>query len=73
MLVYYCRVVLPLKNFLYKVTLDIKVNNLGVEVGDYGSNFEFVNGINNALTDTFLRLTDQWSLNPLRKDCYEYG
>ena len=43
---------LPLKRFLQKNTLNIKVNNWAVEISPFKITFEYIKGIKNTLVDT---------------------
>ena len=47
---------LPLKKFLEKKTLNVKVNNWAVEISPYKIKFEYIKGIKNTLADTMSRL-----------------
>ena len=46
---------LPLKKFLSKNTLNIKVNNWAIEISPYIIQFEYIKGIKNTLADTMSR------------------
>ena len=47
---------LPLKGFLQRNTLNIKVNNWAVEISPFKIVFEYIKGIKNTLADTISRL-----------------
>ena len=47
---------LPLKRFLEKNTLNLKVNSWAVEIEEYWIKFEYIKGIKNTLADTTSRL-----------------
>ena len=49
---------LPLKKFLAKNTLNLKVNNWAIEILPFGITFEYIKGIKNTLADTMSRLID---------------
>ena len=47
---------LPLKKFLAKITLNLKVNNWAIEISLFRITFEYIKGIRNTLADTMGRL-----------------
>ena len=47
---------LPLKKFLAKNTLNLKVNNWAIEIFPFRITFEYIKGIKNTLADTMSRL-----------------
>ena len=47
---------LPLKRFLEKNSLNLKVNNWAVEIEQYQIKFEYIKSIKNTLADTMSRL-----------------
>ena len=47
---------LPLKKFLVKNTLNLKVNNWAIEISPFCITFEYIKGIKNTLADTMSRL-----------------
>ena len=49
---------LPLKRFLHKNTLNLKVNNWTVELESFNTQFEHIKGQNNVLADTLSCLID---------------
>ena len=49
---------LPLKKFLHMNTMNSKVNNWAVEIGDLNLTFEFIKGIKNTLADSLSHLVD---------------
>ena len=49
---------LPLKKFLEKNTINVKVNNWAVELEFQNINFEFIAGTKNVLADTLSRLIE---------------
>ena len=49
---------LPLKKFLAKNTLNLKVNNWAIEISPFRITFEYIKGIKNTLADTMSRLID---------------
>ena len=49
---------LPLKKFLAKNTLNLKVNNWVIEILPFRITFEYIKGIKNNLADTMSRLRD---------------
>ena len=49
---------LPLKKFLAKNTLNLKVNNLAIEISPFRIMFEYIKGIKNTLADTMSRLVN---------------
>ena len=59
--------------FLYKSTLNVKVNNWDVQLSDYNIQFKFIKGVQNTLADT-CRLIDFELMEPnlLGKEGYEY-
>ena len=52
---------LPLKKFLAKNTLNLKVNNWAIEISPFRITFEYIKGIKNTLADTMSRLIN---INP---------
>ena len=68
-------ITLPLKRFLEKNTLNPKGNNWAVEIEQYQTEFEYIKGIKNTLTDTMSRLiaaNPDMCQDPEAK-CQEYG
>ena len=66
---------LPLKKFLAKNTLNLKVNNWAVEISPFRITFEYIKGIKNTLADTMSRLIEidsQIELIP-EEDGFEFG
>ena len=66
---------LPLKKFLNKNTLNLKVNNWAVEIFPFQITFEYIKGIKNTLADTMSQLIDidpSTKLSPEDQGC-EYG
>ena len=66
---------LPLKKFLAKNTLNLKVNNWAIEISPFMITFEYIKGIKNTLADTMSRLinidpTTQLESEP---EGYEFG
>ena len=49
---------LPLKKFLAKNTLNLKVNNGAIEISPFRITFEYIKGIKNTLADTMSRLVN---------------
>ena len=49
---------LPLKRFLQKNTLNLKVNNWAMELESFNIQFEYIQGSKNVLADTLSRLID---------------
>ena len=49
---------LPLKKFLAKNTLNLKVNNWAFEISPFRITFEYIKGIKNTLADAMSRLID---------------
>ena len=49
---------LPLKKFLAKNTLNLKVNNWAIEISPFRITFEYIKGIKNTLVDTMSRLIE---------------
>ena len=47
---------LPLKHFLFKNTLNSKVNNWAVELETLNITFEHISGVKNTLADTLSRI-----------------
>ena len=66
---------LPLKKFLEKKTLNVKVNNWAVEISPYKIKFEYIKGIKNTLADTMSRLIKNIpDTKPLPEpEGYEFG
>ena len=68
-------IIIPLKKFLHKNTLNTKVNNWAVEISPYRIQFEYIKGIKNTLADTMSRLIEidpEAKLNP-EPEGYEFG
>ena len=66
---------LPLKKFLVKNTLNLKVNNWAIEISPFHIIFEYIKGIKNTLADTMSRLIDldpQIQQDP-EPEGYEFG
>ena len=66
---------LPLKKFLAKNTLNLKVNNWAIEISSFRITFEYIKGIKNTLADTMSRLIDidpQAQPEP-KPEGYEFG
>ena len=66
---------LPLKKFLAKNTLNLKVNNWAIEISPFRITFEYIKGIKNTLVDTMSRLIN---IDPTVKpesepEGYEFG
>ena len=66
---------LPLKKFLAKNTLNLKVNNWAIEISPFRITFEYIKGIKNTLADTMSRLIN---IDPTVKpesepEGYEFG
>ena len=49
---------LPLKKFLAKNTLNLKVSNWAIEISLFRITFEYINRIKNTLADTMSRLIE---------------
>ena len=66
---------IPFKKFLQKNTLNSKVNNWAIELESFNSQFEYIQGSKNILTDTLSRLIninqDTWL--PPEEQGYEFG
>ena len=66
---------LPLKKFLEKKTLNLKVNNWAVEISPYKIKFENIKGIKNTLADTmshFIKIVPD-TKPPPEPEGYEFG
>ena len=50
---------LPLKKFLRKMTLNLRVNNWSTEIESFNINFVYIPGKNNVLADTLSRIIDK--------------
>ena len=66
---------LPLKNFLAKNTLSLKMNKWAIEICPFRITFEYIKGIKNTLADTMSR---RISINPTIKpesepEGYKFG
>ena len=48
----------PLEKFLWKNTLNSKVNNWAMELEAFNIEFDYIKGSNNVLADTLSRLVD---------------
>ena len=66
---------LPLKKFLEKNTMNVKVNNWAVELESQNIKFEFIAGTKNVLADTLSRLIEfNESIKlPEEEPGYEFG
>ena len=66
---------LPLKKFLAKNTLNLKVNNWAIEISPFRITFEYIKGIKNTLADTMSRLIDIDPTTQLETEPegYEFG
>ena len=66
---------LPLKRFLQRNTLNMKVNNWAVEISPFKITFEYIKGIKNTLADTMSRLIALDPDNQLvdEPEGFEYG
>ena len=66
---------LPLKKFLAKNTLNLKVNNWAIEISPFRITFEYIKGIKNTLADTMSRLIDIDPTTQLESEPegYEFG
>ena len=66
---------LPLKKFLQKQTLNVKVNNWAVELEQFNLKLEWIQGIKNTLADSLSRLLEvdpEAKLQP-EKEGHEFG
>ena len=66
---------LPLKRFLAKNTLNLKVNNWAIEISLFRITFEYIKGIKNTLADTMSRLieVDPKTQQESEPEGYEFG
>ena len=66
---------LPLKRFLQRNTLNMKVNNWAIEISPFKITFEYIKGIKNTLMDTMSRLIALDPDNQLvdEPEGFEYG
>ena len=66
---------LPLKKFLAKNTLNLKVNNWAIEISPFRITFEYIKGIKNTLANTMSRLIDIDPTTQLETEPegYEFG
>ena len=64
---------LPLKKFLAKNTLNLKVNNWAIEISPFRITFEYIKGIKNTLAYTMSRLIDIDSQIQPEPEGYEFG
>ena len=66
---------LPLKKFLKRNTLNVKVNNWAIELSSHKIDFRYIKGIKNTLADTMSRLVqiDPEIKLPEEEEGKEYG
>ena len=66
---------LPLKKFLVKNTLNLKVNNWAIEISPFRITFKYIEGIKNTLADTMSRLIniDPQIQQDSEPEGYEFG
>ena len=66
---------LPLKRFLEKNTLKLKLNNWAMEIEQYQFKFEYIKGIKNTLAETLSRLIviDPDTCQDPELESHEYG
>ena len=66
---------LPLKKFLAKNTLNLKVNNWDIEISPFRITFDYIKGMKNTLADTMSRLIDIDPTTQMETESegYEFG
>ena len=64
---------MPLKKFLAKNTLDLKVINWAIEISPFRITFEYIKGIKNTLVDAMSRLIEIDSQVKPEPESYEFG